>query len=171
MATAIDGAVAKLRNLLGDRLSTGSSVRELHARDEAYTTPALPDAVAFPECAEEVAAIARICAGAGCPIVPYGIGTSLEGHVVPVNGGVSVDFSRMNRILEIDERNLLATVDPGRDTRTAERGIARHRADVHRRSGRERHDWRDDGDPRLGHQCRALRHDARECHGTRGGAA
>ena len=113
MATAIDGAVAKLRDLLGDRLSTGSSVRELHARDEAYTTPALPDAVAFPECAEEVAAIARICAGAGCPIVPYGIGTSLEGHVVPVNGGVSVDFSRMNRILEIDERNLLATVEPG----------------------------------------------------------
>ena len=63
MATAINGAVAKLRNLLGDRLSTGSSVRELHARDEAYTTPALPDAVAFPECAEEVADIARICAG------------------------------------------------------------------------------------------------------------
>ena len=60
MATAIDGAVAKLRDLLGDRLSTGSSVRELHARDEAYTTPALPDAVAFPESAEEVAAIARI---------------------------------------------------------------------------------------------------------------
>ena len=60
-----------------------------------------------------MAAIARICAGAGCPIVPYGIGTSLEGHVVPVNGGVSVDFSRMNRILEIDERNLLATVEPG----------------------------------------------------------
>ncbi|MGB1417988.1 MAG: FAD-binding oxidoreductase, partial [Candidatus Puniceispirillaceae bacterium] len=113
MATAIDGAVAKLRDLLGDRLSTGSSVRELHARDEAYTTPALPDAVAFPECAEEVAAIARICAGAGYPIVHYGIGTSLEGHVVPVNGGVSVDFSRMNRILEIDERNLLATVEPG----------------------------------------------------------
>ena len=113
MATAIDGAVAKLRDLLGDRLSTGSSVRELHARDEAYTTPALPDAVAFPECAEEVAAIARICAGADCPIVPYGIGTSLEGHVVPVNGGVSIDFSRMNRILEIDERNLLATVEPG----------------------------------------------------------
>ena len=113
MAPAIDGAVAKMRDLLGNRLSTGSSVRELHARDEAYTTPALPDAVAFPECAEDVAAIALICAGAGCPIVPYGIGTSLEGHVVPMNGGVSVDFSRMNRILEIDERNLLATVEPG----------------------------------------------------------
>ena len=49
MATAIDGAVTKLRDLLGDRLSTGSSVRELHARDEAYTKPALPDAVAFPK--------------------------------------------------------------------------------------------------------------------------
>ena len=109
----IGQAVAKLRERLGDRLSTGASVRELHARDEAYSAPALPDAVAFPDNAEEVAAIARICAGTGCPIVPYGIGTSLEGHVVPLQGGVSVDFSRMNRILEIDERNLLATVEPG----------------------------------------------------------
>ena len=109
----IGQAVAKLRERFGDRLSTGASVRELHARDEAYSAPALPDAVAFPDNAEEVAAIARICAGTGCPIVPYGIGTSLEGHVVPLQGGVSVDFSRMNRILEIDERNLLATVEPG----------------------------------------------------------
>ena len=109
----IGQAVAKLRERLGDRLSIGASVRELHARDEAYSAPALPDAVAFPDNAEEVAAIARICAGTGCPIVPYGIGTSLEGHVVPLQGGVSVDFSRMNRILEIDERNLLATVEPG----------------------------------------------------------
>lgn len=109
----IGQAVAKLRERLGDRLSTGASVRELHARDEAYSAPALPDAVAFPDNAKEVAAIARICAGTGCPIVPYGIGTSLEGHVVPLQGGVSVDFSRMNRILEIDERNLLATVEPG----------------------------------------------------------
>jgi len=109
----IGQAVAKLRERLGDRLSIGASVRELHARDEAYSAPALPDAVAFPDNAEEVADIARICAGTGCPIVPYGIGTSLEGHVVPLQGGVSVDFSRMNRILEIDERNLLATVEPG----------------------------------------------------------
>ena len=111
--TAIERTVAKLRASLGDRLSTGASVRELHARDEAYSAPALPDAVAFPESAEEVAQIAAICAANGCPIVPYGIGTSLEGHVVPLHGGVSVDFSRMNRILEIDERNLIATVEPG----------------------------------------------------------
>ena len=111
--TAIERTVATLRAYLGDRLSTGASVRELHARDEAYSAPALPDAVAFPESAEEVAQIAAICAADGCPIVPYGIGTSLEGHVVPLHGGVSVDFSRMNRILEIDERNLIATVEPG----------------------------------------------------------
>ena len=111
--TAIERTVAKLRASLGDRLSTGASVRELHARDEAYSAPSLPDAVAFPESAEEVAQIAAICAANGCPIVPYGIGTSLEGHVVPLHGGVSVDFSRMNRILEIDERNLIATVEPG----------------------------------------------------------
>ena len=64
----IGQAVAKLRERLGDRLSIGASVRELHARDEAYSAPALPDAVAFPDNAEEVAAIARICAGTGCPI-------------------------------------------------------------------------------------------------------
>ncbi|MGC6452716.1 MAG: FAD-binding oxidoreductase [Candidatus Puniceispirillaceae bacterium] len=106
-------AIAALRTLLADRLSTGDSVRQLHARDEAYTPPALPDAVAFPESTEEVAGIARICAAHGCPIVPYGIGTSLEGHVVPVKGGVTVDLSRMNRIVEIDDRNLVAVVEPG----------------------------------------------------------
>jgi len=106
-------AIAALRDLLADRLSTGDSIRELHSRDEAYTAPALPDAVAFPETTEEVAAIARICAAHDCPIVPYGIGTSLEGHVVPVKGGVTVDLSRMDRIVEIDARNLCAVVEPG----------------------------------------------------------
>jgi len=106
-------AIAALRELLADRLSTGDSVRGLHARDEAYTAPVLPDAVAFPESTEEVAGIARICAAHRCPIVPYGIGTSLEGHVVPVKGGVTVDLSRMNRIVEIDDRNMVAVVEPG----------------------------------------------------------
>ena len=106
-------AIAALRDLLGDRLSTGESIRELHARDEAYTAPVLPDAVVFPENTEEVSGIARICAAHDCPIVPYGIGTSLEGHVVPVKGGITVDLSRMNRIVEIDARNLCAVVEPG----------------------------------------------------------
>ena len=69
--------------------------------------------MAFPENTEEVSAIARICAAHDCPIVPYGIGTSLEGHVVPLKGGVTVDLGRMNRVVEIDARNLVAVVEPG----------------------------------------------------------
>ena len=112
-----DPAVSALRDLLGDKLSTGVSVLELHSRDEAYTRPVLPDAVAFPETSEDVAEIIRICAAHNCPIIPFGIGTSLEGHVVPVHGGVSVDMSRMNKVLDINVKDLTATVEPG-GTRT-----------------------------------------------------
>ncbi|ETX15051.1 2-hydroxy-acid oxidase [Roseivivax halodurans JCM 10272] len=105
--------IDRLKELLGERLSTGTSVRELHGRDEAYSTPSLPDAVAFPETTEEVSKIVSICAEAGCPVVPYGVGTSLEGHIVPVRGGVSIDTSRMNRVLEVHEADLDAVVEPG----------------------------------------------------------
>ena len=108
-----DMTLATLQTLLGDRLSTGEAVRTAHSRDEAYSAPALPDAVAFPADVDEVAAIMKTCSAAACPVVPFGIGTSLEGHVVPLHGGVSVDLSRMDRIIEIDERNLLAVVEPG----------------------------------------------------------
>ena len=108
-----DMTIATLQTLLGDRLSTGDTVRAEHSCDEAYSAPVLPDAVAFPADVDEVAAIMKACSAAGCPVVPFGIGTSLEGHVVPLHGGVSVDLSRMDRILEIDERNLLAVVEPG----------------------------------------------------------
>ena len=105
--------IDELRGLLGDRISTGTSVLDQHAGDEAYTTPVRPDAVAFPESTEEVSQIVTICARHGCPIIPYGIGSSLEGHVVPVTGGVTVDTSRMNRVLEIHESDLDAVVEPG----------------------------------------------------------
>lgn len=108
-----DSTLNELRALLGDRLSTGDAVRTAHSHDEAYSAPALPDAVAFPQTVDEVAAIVKACSQTGCPVVPFGIGTSLEGHVVPVHGGVSVDLGQMNRIIEIDERNLLAVVEPG----------------------------------------------------------
>jgi len=106
-------AISEIKKLLGDRLSTGSSILEIHSHDEAYTTPALPDAVAFPENAEEVSAILKICSSHSCPVVPYGIGTSLEGHVVPSQGGVSVDTSRMNQVLDIHENDWDAVVQPG----------------------------------------------------------
>lgn len=106
-------AISDLKNLLGERLSTGESIREMHGRDEAYSEPALPDAVAFPETTEEVSAIMQICSRHAVPVVPFGIGTSLEGHVIPIHGGISVDTSRMNRILEIHESDLDAVVQPG----------------------------------------------------------
>jgi len=106
-------AIAAIREHIGDRLSTGSSIIEMHSHDEAYTTPAPPDAVAFPESAEEVSTILKICNKHGCPVIPYGIGTSLEGHIVPINGGISVDTSKMNQVLEVNERDWDAVVQPG----------------------------------------------------------
>ena len=106
-------AIAALKDLLRDRVSTGESIREIHGRDEAYSEPALPDAVAFPQSTDEVSAIVKICAQHKVPVVPFGIGTSLEGHVIPIHGGISVDTSRMNKILEIHESDLDAVVQPG----------------------------------------------------------
>lgn len=106
-------AISELKALLSERLSTGQSVREIHGRDEAYSEPALPDAVAFPESTEEVSAIMKICSAHKVPVVPFGIGTSLEGHVIPIHGGISVDTSRMNKVLGIHESDLDAVVQPG----------------------------------------------------------
>ena len=108
-----NNAINELRNLLGDRLSTGTSIRETHGRDEAYTAPSLPDAVAFPSSTGEVADIVKICVEHACPMVPFGVGTSLEGHVVPINGGVSINTSRMSKILQIHDHDLNAVVQPG----------------------------------------------------------
>lgn len=106
-------ALEELRALLGDRLSTGASILDEHGRDEAYTPPQRPDAVAFPENTAEVSAIVKICARHGLPVIPYGTGTSLEGQVVPVAGGLSLDMSRMNRVIEVHEKDLDAVVQPG----------------------------------------------------------
>ncbi|MFP7672568.1 FAD-binding oxidoreductase [Marivita sp. S0852] len=109
----IEQTITALRTLLGDRLSTGSSVLDQHSHDEAYTSPMRPDAVAFPETTQEVSAILRLCNENSCPVVPYGIGSSLEGHIVPVQGGITIDTSRMNKVLEIHESDLDAVVEPG----------------------------------------------------------
>lgn len=109
----ITGAIAALKPLLGERLSTAEAVRDAHGRDEAYGTPCPPDAVAFPENTAEVAEVVRICAAHRCPVIPFGVGTSLEGHVIPARGGISIDTSRMNSVLRVNERDLDAVVQPG----------------------------------------------------------
>ncbi|WP_323765288.1 FAD-binding oxidoreductase [Marinovum sp.] len=108
-----DKAIEALTALLGQRLSRSKSDLALHGRSESYFTPAPPDAVAYPETTEEVAALVAICAEHGLPVVAWGTGTSLEGHALAVAGGVVVDFSRMARVLEVRPEDMDVTVQPG----------------------------------------------------------
>ncbi|MCR0982642.1 FAD-binding protein [Roseomonas pecuniae] len=102
-----------LRAMLGDRLSTGQSVREQHGRGEGVPDLYPPEAVAFPESNEEVAAIARLCCAHRVPIVPFGAGTSLEGHVTALRGGLCISLSRMDRVLEVSPDALDCRVQAG----------------------------------------------------------
>ncbi len=105
--------IKALKDSLGDRVSTGSSVLDLHASDEAHYRPVRPDAVVFPESTDDIVQIVRHCSAHQCPMIPYGVGTSLEGHIIPVRGGVTIDTSRMNSVLEIHDADLDAVVQPG----------------------------------------------------------
>lgn len=95
------------------RVSDGDSVRDQHSTDFSYHPPQLPDVVVFPETTDEVSAVLRYADAAGVPVVPWGAGTSLEGHVLAVRGGICLDFTRMNRILAVRPDDLTATVQPG----------------------------------------------------------
>ncbi len=137
-ATAVSSSVAaQLKELLGDRLSTSAYDVDSHAQDESYHPAAPPDAVAYVESTEEVAAAVKICAAHDFPVVPFGAGTSVEGHVQALRGGLSIDLTRMNKVLEIhpddldcraqagvtrmqlnaelEKQGLLFPVDPGAD--------------------------------------------------------
>lgn len=105
---------AELAAVLGDRLETGEDVRRHHGRGEGwFGEPMPPQAVAFPETNEEVAEIVRVCAGHGTPVIPFGAGTSVEGHVLAVHGGLSVDLTRMDRVLELHDADLDCRVQAG----------------------------------------------------------
>lgn len=105
--------LGELGALLGPRVSTSPAVREWHGTGESYHPPAPPDAVAFAESTEEVSAIVRICARHGAPMIPFGAGTSVEGQVAALEGGVSINLSGMNRILRVSAEDLDATVEAG----------------------------------------------------------
>ena len=110
---ATPAALAELAQLLEDRFSVGEAVREQHGHDESWHPTQAPQGVAFPETTEEVAEIVRICARHGTPVIPFGTGSALEGHVVAVEGGVSVDMTRMDRVIEVNDEDLDATVEAG----------------------------------------------------------
>src|SRR3970282_993787 len=105
--------LAELKTLLGDRVSTAAAVREHHGKDESYFPYAPPDAVVFARTTEEVRDIVNICRRHRVPMIPFGVGTSLEGHILAVQGGVCIDLSQMNRVLAVHEEDLDAVVEPG----------------------------------------------------------
>src|SRR6266849_1545504 len=105
--------LAALRQRLGDRLSTSASVCEQHGKDESYHAPHAPDAVAFACDTEEVVAIVGLCAKHKSPVIAFGTGTSLEGHVAALAGGICIDLSQMNQILRVSAEDLDATVEAG----------------------------------------------------------
>ena len=98
--------VTELKALLGERVSTSHAVREHHGKDESYFPYALPDAVVFAHSTEEVRDIVNICRRHRVPMIPYGVGTSLEGHILAVQGGVCIDLSQMNQVLAVHEEDL-----------------------------------------------------------------
>ena len=105
--------VDELRALLGERLSTSAAVREQHGRDESYHPAKAPDAVAFAQTTEEVVEIVRICARHRRPVIAYGTGTSLEGQVAALHGGVTIDLSQMDQVLEVNAEDLDCRVQAG----------------------------------------------------------
>ncbi|MEA2284270.1 MAG: hypothetical protein QOJ21_313, partial [Solirubrobacteraceae bacterium] len=101
-----DAAVRSLAEALAaalspDRVLTGEDVRRQHGTDESFHPPAAPDVVVFPLGVEDAARVVAVCAEHGAPIVPFGAGTSLEGHIAALHGGVSVDMSRMDKVLRL----------------------------------------------------------------------
>ena len=106
--------IAELKAHFGDRCSTALVVREQHGRDEsAYTTVPPPAAVVFAECTDDVAQTVRMAAAYNVPIIPFGVGTSLEGHLLAVQGGISIDLGRLNKVLSINPEDLTVTVQAG----------------------------------------------------------
>lgn len=106
-------ALAALQQRFGDRLSLARAVREQHGRDESPFDVPPPDAVVFAESTDEVARVVSLAHEHGFPVIPFGVGSSLEGHLLAVQGGVSIDLSRMNRVLQVNAEDLTVTVQAG----------------------------------------------------------
>ncbi len=123
----MDPAIAsELRAILGERLSLSEAERAAHGRDESYHPAMNPDMVGYPENTAEVAAIMRACARTATPLIPFGIGSSLEGHIAAVNGGLCLDMTRMSRVIEVRPGDLDVTVEPGLTREALNKELANH---------------------------------------------
>lgn len=105
--------VASLVDLMGDRFSVSQSIRDHHGRDESPYPPLAPEGVVFAQSNEEVASVVSLCNQYKVPLIPFGAGSSLEGHLLPIHGGISLDLSGMNQVLNISPDDFLVTVQAG----------------------------------------------------------
>ena len=108
-----DRVIGSLRQILGDRLSVSKAERDHHGKDVSYLAGHPPDAVAYVQSSEEVSAVVELCAAHGVAVVPYGTGTSLEGHLAALEGGVCIDLGRMNRVLTVNAEDMDVIVEAG----------------------------------------------------------
>ncbi len=113
MAQHADTVIEAARAFLGDRMTTNAALRDQHSHGEDAQSPVLPDAVAFVHTTAEAARVLALCHQNGVPVVPFGAGTSLEGHVTPVRGGISLDLSRMTRVLEVNAPDMDCRIEAG----------------------------------------------------------
>lgn len=109
----IETAISILKQRFGDRLQTGSAIREQHGHTTTWITNQTPDAVVFPQSTQDVSEIVQVCAAHKVPVIAFGTGTSLEGHVNAPAGGISVDLTQMNRVLAVHSEDLDCVVQPG----------------------------------------------------------
>ena len=113
MANPLDEVIATARDRMGERITTNLALREQHSHGEDPHPRALPDAVAFVETSEEVAGLLAACHARHVPAVAFGAGSSLEGHVTPVRGGLTIDLSRMKRLIEVNTADMDCRVEAG----------------------------------------------------------
>ena len=113
MSRPVDAVMTLAKEFLGERMTTNTALREQHSHGEDTVTPVMPDGVAFIQTTEEASRLLALCHAHRVPVVPYGAGTSLEGHVTPVRGGISVDLSRMTEVLQINAPDMDCRVQAG----------------------------------------------------------
>ncbi|HEX6136262.1 MAG TPA: FAD-linked oxidase C-terminal domain-containing protein [Casimicrobiaceae bacterium] len=109
----VETLTRRLRDDYGERAVTSRAIREQHAHGEGLADAGMPDIVVFPHTNEEVGAVVRVCNAARIPVIAFGVGTSLEGHVAALYGGVCLDLSQMNRVLEVNDADLDCRVQAG----------------------------------------------------------
>jgi len=109
----VNSTINEIKSIKDNKLSTNRNILEQHSRGEDYFLPQLPDAVFYAHSTNDVQDVVKICAKNKTPLIPFGSGTSLEGHILPVNGGISIDLSNMNKILEVNQSDLDCRVEAG----------------------------------------------------------